>query len=53
MTAVVVTHDIHGARKFADRLILLRDGKIAMEGTFADLQKSKDSFVAQFLKNAC
>jgi phospholipid/cholesterol/gamma-HCH transport system ATP-binding protein len=53
MTAVVVTHDIHGARKFADRLVLLRDGEIAMEGTFADLQKSKDSFVMQFLKNAC
>jgi phospholipid/cholesterol/gamma-HCH transport system ATP-binding protein len=53
MTAVVVTHDIHGARKFADRLVLLRDGEIAMEGTFADLQKSKDSFVMQFLKDAC
>lgn len=53
ITAVVVTHDIHGARKFADRLVLLRDGEIAMEGTFADLQKSKDSFVMQFLKDAC
>jgi phospholipid/cholesterol/gamma-HCH transport system ATP-binding protein len=53
MTAVVVTHDIHGARKFADRLILLRDGEIAMEGTFAELQKSKDEFVVRFLKDAC
>jgi phospholipid/cholesterol/gamma-HCH transport system ATP-binding protein len=53
ITAVVVTHDIHGARKFADRLVLLRDGEIALEGTFADLQKSKDSFVMQFLKDAC
>lgn len=53
MTAVVVTHDIHGARKFADRLILLRDGEIALEGTFADLQKSKDTFVSQFMKDAC
>jgi len=53
MTAVVVTHDIHGARTFADRLILLREGEIAVEGTFADLQKSKDEFVVKFLKNAC
>lgn len=53
MTAVVVTHDIHGARKFADRLVLLRDGEIAIEGTFAHLQKSKDKFVMQFLKDAC
>jgi phospholipid/cholesterol/gamma-HCH transport system ATP-binding protein len=52
MTAVVVTHDIHGARIFADRLILLKDGEIAIEGTFADLQKSKDKFVAQFLRDA-
>jgi phospholipid/cholesterol/gamma-HCH transport system ATP-binding protein len=53
MTAVVVTHDIHGARTFADRLVLLREGEIAIEGTFVDLQKSKDDFVVQFLKNAC
>jgi phospholipid/cholesterol/gamma-HCH transport system ATP-binding protein len=52
MTAVVVTHDIHGARIFADRLILLKDGEIAIEGTFADFQKSKDKFVAQFLRDA-
>jgi phospholipid/cholesterol/gamma-HCH transport system ATP-binding protein len=53
MTAVVVTHDIHGAKKFADRLVLLRDGEIALEGTFQDLQKSKDDFVVRFLKDAC
>jgi phospholipid/cholesterol/gamma-HCH transport system ATP-binding protein len=53
MTAVVVTHDIHGARKFADRLVLLEDGEIALEGTFADLQKSKKEFVVRFLKDAC
>jgi phospholipid/cholesterol/gamma-HCH transport system ATP-binding protein len=53
MTAVVVTHDIHGAKRFADRLVLLRDGEIALEGTFQDLQKSKDDFVVRFLKDAC
>lgn len=52
MTAVVVTHDIHGARTFADRLIMMRDGKVAVEGTFADLQKSEDSYVVQFLKDS-
>jgi len=53
MTAVVVTHDIHGVKKFADRLVLLQDGEIALEGTFADMQKSKKEFVVRFLKDAC
>jgi ABC-type transporter Mla maintaining outer membrane lipid asymmetry ATPase subunit MlaF len=44
-----VTHDIHGARAVSDRLALLRDGEILIEGTFADLQKSRDPFVLQFL----
>lgn len=52
MTAVVVTHDIHGARRFSDRLLLLDEGKVLMEGTFEDLQKSQDQFVVQFLKDA-
>jgi phospholipid/cholesterol/gamma-HCH transport system ATP-binding protein len=52
MTAVVVTHDIHGARRFSDRLLLLDEGKVLMEGTFEDLQRSQDQFVVQFLKDA-
>jgi phospholipid/cholesterol/gamma-HCH transport system ATP-binding protein len=52
ITAVVVTHDIHGAKTFSDRLILMRDGKVAIEGTFADLQKSRDSYVVQFLRDS-
>jgi phospholipid/cholesterol/gamma-HCH transport system ATP-binding protein len=51
MTAVVVTHDVPGARRFADRLLLLRDGQVMIEGTFEDLQKSQDEFVVQFLRN--
>ncbi len=49
ISAVVVTHDVPGARAFSDRLVLLREGKILAEGSFADLQKNKDPFVAQFL----
>ena len=51
MTAVVVTHDIHGARRFSDRLLLLDEGKVLIEGTFEDLQKSRDQFVVQFLRD--
>ncbi len=52
MTSVVVTHDIHGARSFSDRLVLLNEGRISIEGTFEDLKNSHDQFVERFLKDA-
>jgi phospholipid/cholesterol/gamma-HCH transport system ATP-binding protein len=52
MASVVVTHDIRGARTFSDRLALMRDGQIVMEGSFEDLQKSRDPFVVQFLNGS-
>jgi phospholipid/cholesterol/gamma-HCH transport system ATP-binding protein len=50
MAAVVVTHDLHGARTVSDRLALIHEGNIVIEGTFDELKKSQDSFVAQFLR---
>jgi phospholipid/cholesterol/gamma-HCH transport system ATP-binding protein len=52
ITAIVVTHDIRGARQFADRLVLMDKGKIVAEGNFASLQKSKDPFVAEFMNGS-
>lgn len=52
ITSIVVTHDIHSARKIADRLIMIDRGRIVMEGTFEDFQKSQDPFVSLFLKDA-
>jgi len=52
MTSVVVTHDIRGARAVSDRMALMRDGRIVIEGTFEDLQKSRDPFVMQFLNGS-
>lgn len=49
LTAIVVTHDIRGAKTFAHRLVLLREGKIVAEGSFAELQKNSDQFVQQFV----
>ena len=49
MTAVVVTHDVHSAKVFADRLVLLNEGNIVADGTFAEVQKSNDPFVAKFM----
>jgi phospholipid/cholesterol/gamma-HCH transport system ATP-binding protein len=52
LTSVVVTHDVQGAKSFADRLVLLRDGKVVIDGTFVQLERSPDPFVVQFLKDA-
>lgn len=49
ITAIVVTHDVEGARSFADRLILLHEGRVAIKGTFDDLLASSDPFVSRFL----
>jgi phospholipid/cholesterol/gamma-HCH transport system ATP-binding protein len=51
MTAVLVTHDIRGARALADRVVLVHEGKIVAEGGFDELQKLKDEFVGQFLQD--
>jgi len=52
MAALVVTHDIQGAKSFADRLILMRGGKVSIEGTFSELRKSRDSYVVQFFRDS-
>jgi phospholipid/cholesterol/gamma-HCH transport system ATP-binding protein len=51
-TSIVVTHDMHAAHHFSDRLVMLKEGNVLIEGTFSDLQKSKDPFVTQFLSDA-
>ena len=50
IASIIVTHDIHGARTVSNRLALMRDGNIVIEGTFEHLQESRDEFVVQFLR---
>ena len=52
ITSVVVTHDIQQAAVFADRMVLIDKGRVVIDGTFDDLQKSDDEFVRRFLKDA-
>jgi phospholipid/cholesterol/gamma-HCH transport system ATP-binding protein len=48
VSAIVVTHDVHGASAYSDRMVLLHNGNIKAEGSFEDLKRSKDEFVSQF-----
>jgi len=52
VTSIVVTHDMHAAHHFSDRLVMLKEGSILLTGTFDDFRMSKDPFVAQFFSDA-
>src|SRR5437879_958600 len=39
MSAIVVTHDIHGAREYSDRMALLHNGNIVAAGSLDELQR--------------
>ena len=44
-TMVIVTHDIHGARKMADKVAVLDQGCLVGFGTFDELQLSQNDLV--------
>jgi phospholipid/cholesterol/gamma-HCH transport system ATP-binding protein len=52
MASIVVTHDLHSAKTIADRLALLDNGKVLIDGSFEELQKSDIEFVKEFLKHS-
>jgi phospholipid/cholesterol/gamma-HCH transport system ATP-binding protein len=52
MASIVVTHDLHSAKTIADRLALLNDGNVVIEGSFQELQESDIEFVREFLRHS-
>ena len=48
-TSILVTHDVPETFAIADYVYFIANGKIAAEGTPADLMKSEDLFVRQFI----
>ncbi len=52
MASVVVTHNLHSAKTIANRLAILNEGNVVIEGTFDDLQQSDIEFVKEFLKHS-
>jgi phospholipid/cholesterol/gamma-HCH transport system ATP-binding protein len=52
MASIVVTHDLHSAKTIADRLALLNEGDVVIEGSFEELQKSDIAFVREFLRHS-
>jgi phospholipid/cholesterol/gamma-HCH transport system ATP-binding protein len=50
-TLVVVTHNIHSARRVADRMAFLDDGRLLAEGTVAELEQSEHPMVQAFMQS--
>ena len=48
-TALTITHDMNSARKIADRIAMLYNGEIIWVGTVAELDKTSNPYVRQFV----
>ena len=48
-TSIVVTHDTHLAKRLADRIVFLQEGRVAFFGSWNDFANSTDPFLRNFL----
>ncbi len=49
LTSIVVTHDMRFARKLADRVLFLHEGKAQFFGTVEELEHTEDTILKEFL----
>ena len=49
-SSIIITHDIECARATADRLIMLIDGEVYLEGDMKAFEKSTDPLIRSFFK---
>ncbi|HCY75171.1 MAG: ATP-binding cassette domain-containing protein [Ignavibacterium sp.] len=49
-TSIIITHDIECTKLTADRIIVIKDGICAAEGTFDELEKSADPWIRSFFE---
>src|SRR5690606_12077964 len=49
VTSIVVTHDMNSAFKVADRIVMLHEGKLIMDGTPEQIRNSKNEIVRRFI----
>jgi len=51
-SALTITHDMTSARKIADRIAMLYNGKIVWQGTVEELDKTDNPYIVQFVKGS-
>lgn len=49
-SSIIITHDIECARLIANRIILIKDGVCAAEGSFKELQNSTNAWIRSFFE---
>lgn len=49
-SSIIITHDTECAKITANRIIVLKDGQFAAEGTYKELEKSDDEWVRSFFE---
>lgn len=47
-SSIIITHDIECAKTVADRIVMLKDGKVYKDGTLKDFVDDDDEFVSSF-----
>ena len=50
-SSIIITHDIECVRATADRIIMLQDGEVYMEGRLEEFESSKDACIQSFFKS--
>ena len=48
-TLIVVTHDVHGARRVADRVLVLDRGRLVAQGTVAEVEHSENEVARKLI----
>jgi phospholipid/cholesterol/gamma-HCH transport system ATP-binding protein len=48
-TLIVVTHDVHGARRVADRVLVLDRGKLIAQGTVSEIEQSENEVARKLI----
>lgn len=51
-TTISITHDMHSARKIADKMAMLYEGKLIWTGSPANIDNSGNPFVDQFVRGS-
>jgi phospholipid/cholesterol/gamma-HCH transport system ATP-binding protein len=50
LTSIVVTHDMRLAKKLADRVVFLHEGRAIFFGTYPEMEQSREPIIQEFLE---
>src|SRR5437773_2189829 len=50
LTSIVVTHDMRLAKKLADRVVFLHEGRAIFFGPYPDMERSQEPIIQEFLE---